>query len=148
MCNDGMVTSREGWGEGEREGQFVFHNAEKSIRNVLVFVCFFLSRTSRPNNVGTALCCYMKTAFTWVFIDNHQVQALKGNRRGCRTNVSLFHLCFASLGSQFSSTSTPNYIISLTWSSRDNQRLAAKRNDRTARSASGWTANWQKPWAT
>jgi hypothetical protein len=29
-----------------REGQFVFHNAEKSIRNVLVFVSFFLVRQS------------------------------------------------------------------------------------------------------
>lgn len=35
----------ERWMRG-REGQFVFHNAEKSIRNVPVFVSFFLVRQS------------------------------------------------------------------------------------------------------
>ena len=48
------------WSLRGGEGQFVFLNAEKSIRNVLVFVYLFLSRRIRLN-VGRALRCYTKT---------------------------------------------------------------------------------------
>ena len=74
--------------------------------------------------------------FTWTSIDNHQVQALKGNRRGSITNVSWFQLCFSSfcdilhnirrLAAANFRLLPPNYIISLIWSSRDQPSLDCK----------------------
>jgi hypothetical protein len=112
------------WSLRGAEGQFVFLNAEKSIRNVLTRICFFLSRTTGFNNERRTLRCHTKTTFTWMS-SNHQVHALMGNRRGCRTNVSCSNyalLGFCNSLRRLALTNfrlhEPNYLISLTWSSR------------------------------